>query len=390
MISNLVFLSLLCSGSVFAAAWKGRKFEEILPITAFGMVLLVFLFGIVGHLYAGVVACAVISIALWLLAIAHVIWKKDVKQTATVLLTPGAVVFVIMFFCLSFWNFNKLAGIWDEFSHWIDVVKAMTMIDDFGTNPNANVVFPSYPPAMSIFQYILQKIYLWFHSEFVFSEWRVYLAYQTLCFIPMFPLLKNCSFKKSFELILYCVMIFLAPLVFYYDLYTSTYIDAFLGILSGAGFAMILLWDQKDILYSVNIWMLCAVLTISKDVGLILSTFLAIAYGVDMILRSEQSEGKNQKRLINIAVSAFAVLLPKLLWEIELKASNAKIVFSNKIDLKQLLLVLLGKDNSYRSEVWKKYCYGLFELPTEIGQVTTNYFALCVLWMTCFYLLYRL
>ena len=45
MLDTGLFLGVLLSGSVFAAARFGRKFEEILPITCMGIVLVLFLFG---------------------------------------------------------------------------------------------------------------------------------------------------------------------------------------------------------------------------------------------------------------------------------------------------------------------------------------------------------
>lgn len=51
-----LFFAVLLSGSVFAAARFGRKFEEILPITCMGIVLVLFLFGAVGLLSVGVYA----------------------------------------------------------------------------------------------------------------------------------------------------------------------------------------------------------------------------------------------------------------------------------------------------------------------------------------------
>ena len=68
----------------------------------------------------------------------------------------GLIIFLLVFFAFSVFNAGKLASTWDEFSHWIDIVKAMTTVDDFGTNPQSLSTFKSYPPAMSIFQYVLQ------------------------------------------------------------------------------------------------------------------------------------------------------------------------------------------------------------------------------------------
>lgn len=396
MISNIIFLSFLCSGSVFAAAWKGRRFEEILPITAMGMVLLVFLLGIAGHLYAGVVVCAIISAALWLLAIAHVIWKKDVKQTAIALLTPGAVVFVLMFFCLIFLNFGRLASVWDEYSHWIDVVKAMTLIDDFGTNPNAHTFYQLYPPAISIFQYILQKINLWIKPDGAFSEWRTYSAYQVFLFIPVFPFFKKCSIKRPLNLLLYCLTFFATPLMFFGFIHKHVYADPVLGILSGVGIAMILLWDNKDLLYSCTIWMICSILVLSKDVGLMFALFVALIYALDILTNNQaRNEISGFKKGAYITAAAAATIIPKILWSLEIWISNAAIRFSNPIDFKELFLIVFGAVNkirSVRAEIWNTYDLGLFEKTVSVGHtgIAINYFNLSIIFFLAFYFIYRL
>ena len=64
MIAILIFLTMLCSGSVYCAAYYRHRFEQIIPITAIGAVLLVFLFGIAGQLKLGVSACIALAAVL--------------------------------------------------------------------------------------------------------------------------------------------------------------------------------------------------------------------------------------------------------------------------------------------------------------------------------------
>ena len=397
MISNLLFLALLCSGSVFAAAWTKTRFEEVLPITAMSVVLLVFVFGIAGHLYAGVVFCAIAAVILWLLALIYIIWKKDFKAFISAFITPASVLFVALFFFLSVCNFDRLVGAeFDEYHHWADIVKVMTILDDFGTNAASNSMFASYPPAMAIFQYFFQKIYLLTNQDGVFSEWRLYLAYQLFCYIPLFPFLRNCSLKKPLVIVLYCAAFFVSPLIFFDRLYVNTLIDPFIGFLSGAGLARVLLCNKKNLLYSVYIWMLCATLTISKDAGLMFSLFLVVAYCIDHVIqnvsaRDQKPERKNfAKNLVFISAAMATALLPKLLWVIELKLSKTYIQFSGKINFKQLVFILLGKDNTYRSDVWKTYIITQFSHPYQFGTLSLPFFAVTLLTLIGFYWLCRI
>ena len=208
MIENIIFLGLLCSGGVWCAARFNRTFEETLPLTAMGMVLLVFLFGVCGWLKIGVALCFCIALALYVATVILLITKKNFHSFFKNTITPGSLIFILIFFALSFFNLGRVACSWDEFSHWVDIVKVMTTLNDFGTNPASSSAFQSYPPGMSIFQYILQRKFLWVNPDGGFNEWRVFFSYQIFCLIPLFPLFKNCSFKKPLTFTLYSISLF--------------------------------------------------------------------------------------------------------------------------------------------------------------------------------------
>ena len=74
------------------------------------------------------------------------------------------------------------------------------------------------------------------------------------------------------------------------------------------------------------------------------------------------------------------VLIPKLLWSLSIKLGGANIAFSNKIDFKNLLLVLTGKDDTYRTTVLKNYITELVTTGKEIGNtnIIINYALLVV------------
>ncbi len=357
----LVLLLTVSSGSFFCCARTGKRYEEILPLTCMGIVLILFLFGLLGLLKLGVYAVLALAAALYAGG-GYFIWRHKRKEAGGAflagMLTPGSVLFVCMF--LAFWLLNqgRLASEWDEFSHWMDTAKILTTLDDFGTNPAAFASFPSYPPGMSLFQYFFQKIYLLFHPQAVFNEGLAFAAFQVLFFSVLFPFFKELSFRQPLRLMLTCGVVFLFPLLFFQNIYASVQIDSFLGVLSGAGLAAAFLerkWDWSGSLY---VWMLCAVLVLAKASGLLFAVVLAAAYAVSLLWRDsrEPAPRKRGRNLLLCGGAALSVALPKLLWTYEVKSAGARMSFTGKVDLARLWQVLMGRDGSYLATVlenWK-------------------------------------
>lgn len=355
----LLFFCVMLSGSAFCAAKFRQRTDITFPITCMGFDLLLFLFGIAGFLQFGFIVSLLVAIGLWRAAIQEV-WKfRNDRERLTrdflrPLLTPGLLVFAVFMAVQYYALRGSMAHLWDEFSHWIDIVKVMTTLNDFGTNPLSNSSFQSYPPAITLFQYIMQKIYLLLHPNETFSEWLTYMGYQFYLAAVTLPLFRRVRFRKPFGIILLGAMILGSPMLFYKDCYFRSDVDTFLAVLAGAGFSTVIFFkpEEKDWFYSAYIFLVIATLILTKDVGVIFSVFLAILYMGDKWMR----EGKLSKQFsICAAAAGLSVLLPKLLWKWKLAVTHASIRFETHIDTKILFDVLAGRDTSYRAEVLKNY-----------------------------------
>lgn len=396
MLVNLLFLCLLASGSVYCSVKFNKKFEEVLPITCMGIGMMLFLFGLAGFMKTGTFFVIAIAVLLYIFTLIE--FLKDKKRISIFVrnfFTPGFVFFVLVAIVLSFALYNQLTSKWDEFSHWVDIVKVMTTLDDFGTNAQSFSAFKSYPPAMPLFQYMLQKIYLLINPEQVFNEWRVYWAYQVYFISVMLPAFRNVQWKNFVGFLSLGAVILFVPLIFFSDIYWSSYIDPFLAILAGAGFSIVMLYDREDkgIIYSIYIWIVIATLVLTKDAGIIFAIFLAILYMIDYCLNNEVIRMKiiNKTMIIHLILSLVSIILPKMLWKWKLFVTQAAISFETHIDWKVLLNVFLGRDNSYRSEVLKKYSYAVFDEYIKIGHtdLRITYFMLFVLMSVSLYLVLR-
>ena len=370
MLTQIVLLVILISGSVFGSAVCKKRFEDLLPITCTSIVVLLFLYGILRILKQGFFVVLVFSIFLWIYSLAFLIKNKSWISFAEFFFTPAFFVFVAAYLVLTYTNYGMMAASWDEFSHWADIVKAMVSIDDFGTNPAAHSMFQSYPPGMSLFQYFFERVFLLFNKNKVFSEWRLYFSYQILFLSFLMPFLRDLNFKKIsvnyiFKMFLTAVLCCLGPMLIFNNIYNVILIDAFLGLIAGTGVAMIFVRKDKDWCYDAYIILNITMLVLTKDAGTLFAIFMAAIYILDNVF--VRKEGKVKKVILSI-LGIVAVSLPKILWSFNIKSNHAYVAFSEKVDLRELFRVFFGLDRtSYRAEVVKKFIGGLFNQCFQIS-----------------------
>lgn len=194
-------------------------------------------------------------------------------------------------------------------------------------------------------------------------------------FLAIFtPFFSNCSFKRPTGILSVLLIVYFAPLIFYPEIYSKTYIDPFVGALAGAGFAAILTRRNKDIFYAFYVLLLCSALVLAKDVGLMFALFLAAAYAADMLLKHK--ERKTAAICVSSAIAA--VVLPKILWNYKIAAAHATRAFSEKIDLLTAVKVFLGQDTSYRSTVLKNYMNALVDNVISLGNLNITLSYVCL------------
>lgn len=363
MISLLVWLMLLSSGSVLCAVLWERKYEEIMPITGAVIIIVLFLFGLLGKLELGFYLIVCVCALIYGYAVVTMLKRKNCKHVIANIVTPAACIFGVYIVIICYCNYGRRASAWDEFSHWMDIVKVMSTLDAFGTHPEAESVFQSYPPGMVLFQYFFQKVNALL-GGITFSEWRAYVAYQTFFAIFSLPLLKKDNYKNKINIIISALVIFVCPILFYKTFYKTVYIDAILGILAGIGMATVYLEKHKDHVYDINISVTCIMLVLMKDAGLLFAVFLGLYYWIDYCMQYKKSPVSDHVKkwlvMVSRAISVFTpILLTKLLWKNHLKQTKANISFSTPYNFEILLDAIVGNDQGYRAETWRNF-WGAF------------------------------
>ena len=394
MISLLVLFLQLVSGSVFAAVFYKQKFEKTITYTFFGIVFFLFIFGFFGCLLIGLYIIFVLTIVMYLSSGIKLLIKPDFKCFIHSFFSPGFFMFSALYVFLIIIDRGKMAYKPDEFSHWMDSIKVMIQLNDFIASPLSNSTFPSYPPAMTIFQYFVQSSYRLFNPE-AFSEWRMYLAYQLFAASVFFPLLSSDMIRTPGRMIISLSVIALCPILFYSDFYHSVFIDAFIGILTGAGFYFLYInrnTGTKDIAYFA---LLTAVLSISKDVGKYFSCILILNYLV--ILAVNMFYSRREKTFsIKKAANLFSLLLTPLaifMWKNVLARNSTRIRFDNPIDLiGYTRLFFLHDGTDYKQEVADNIKNAFFSKGiTRISGlgVAVSYFSLILIFAIAFLLIIR-
>ena len=311
------------------------------------MILFMYVLGIIGLLKVSVYLILGATAALLILSFIKILKSKQFLKSLAPFFTPAALAFFLFFLFLLYAHYERLLHEYDEFTHWGDVVKAMAWIDDFSTSPLSHSYFQNYVPGMAIFQYLFEKLAMIFPGG-IFVDWRLYFAYHLLTVIfllPFFTVRKWRWFLQAFLLILFTA---LTPVFFDPESLSSIYVDGFLGLLAGAGFATLFLKKSSG-WKTAHILVICALLVLVKDVGLLFAVTLGLAF---LISEMPQIRENRKKFLILAGLTVAAVALPKILWEISIRVNHITFMkFRRPIKLDVLFRVITGQQAGYEAEV---------------------------------------
>lgn len=405
MLVQLVGLFVIEGLSLFGVSCFKLKNEYVIPITCMSMGALLFLFGTAGFLRAGVymllaLSAASVAISVWVCA-----RRGSWHETARNLFTPAAVLFVAAYLIAGFCCAGWLASTWDEFSHWADIVKVMSYINDFGTNPASNSMFQNYPPAMALFQYFFQVIYQLLSVPGSFSEWRLLFAYQVYVAALLVPFLSIgiaedvSPVKRAITAVFRAVVSLISLSLFdLSSIFHTIYIDSFVGIAAATAFVHSITWQEKEcsVYRDLVVFLTCFTLVLSKDVGLLFAIFAVVLNAVTHIRvrRSAAPDGVKPHfdwhEFCFWLLSAACIAVPEFLWKLNIQLDHATVMFSAPYDFGVLLSVLAGNDTSYRAQVFANYFSELIHGGIRIGDLSMSYTLVlttllaCVFFMTLY------
>ena len=383
MLSLVLFFLLIAGLPAMAAVQKGRKFEETLPISCAVLVLLAFGLGLLGLLRAASLAAICLGLLFWLRALLLLLKKKGEGRAALRrFFTPAFFLYLLGFFYLAVLDYGRLAWEFDALSHWADVVKAMVQTQALSTSPLSHSTFQSYPPGISLFQYLAQELAILCGGSFV--DWRLYHAFQVFALAFLFPFFRELDFRRVSGWLL-AAAVLLAPTFLFDNIYTMLYVDPLLGLVAASGLAMVLLERRRDSGYlSAYVASCAAMLVLLKDAGILYALVLVALY----LIRLLQAEGQTDRRL-RVArrpalIALAALLLPWLGWKLSIRLNGAAVAYPDRISLSALLQVLSFQDQSYRKDVRDLFWTALLENGSSaaVSGIGLTYIVLIALLLT--------
>lgn len=319
--SSLFAILLLVSLCGFLIILSKRTFEEVIPLSIFITILILYFFGLFGFLKSGIYVVCISAFCSIGFSAFYIITKRD-SSFIKRFFTPGFVIFWIITAIIYCGTKGLMITRNDEFSHWGLVVKNMVIFDAFGYIKGGTTMFPSYPPGISLLQYFFIRLDSGFH------EASLYQALDIMAVSTFMPLFKSIPLKKWKHLFIITLIIFTLPLIFYSDFYHSIYVDGILGVL----FAYILFsYFSENTLTKfniLNISLASAVLTLLKGSGFGLALIANVIIWIDVIFPKKKKSNYNYQQKIKLScasVSTLLILCSELSWNIFLKYTNTPI-----------------------------------------------------------------
>lgn len=377
----VLLYGLMLTGSVCAAAFGKKRTALSLTMTPLALIMGMYAFALMGVLRPGVYALAAMCAALWAASLAYAAVKKQLQPFMQRLFTPSWAIFTgIFLFCVIF-SSHMTVHRWDEFSHWAYSVQEMLLNDQLYTGALSDDLFKGYPPAISLWWYILTVL----RGGKSMDGALLYVGMQVFSYSLLMPYTERLSWKRPWRTVLVGVSMLVMPLVVYEVFWQRIYIDTTLGLIAGSVFAMIACGKWKKTPGLITLVLMEMNLVLMKDSGLAFAlvslVYMALAVGMD----------KKRKRVhwVYVLCVAAGVLLAKGTWTLHLSAMNVA-GSSMHVDLNDLWRIIIGRNpDSYRADVARSFIAFLFghSMRVTAWRLPLSYFLMTMLLLTAHYAL---
>lgn len=409
MIAAIAFFITTCSGCALISAFFKYRFEQSTAVVLFSLIAVLYFFGLLDLLSIGTIVILIAAGAALIAATVRTARNHASREFRRLFFTPGFLLFVIAFLVILFANHGRLVSNRDDFTHWANTVKRMTLLDRFATSADSYAQFPNYPPAMSLVQYYLQSVYKAFGNGF--SEWLLYVVFELAVIMLLLPALSRLEWKK--KAILPAIILFFCtccvPGVLYPDVYRTLMIDPFLGLVAGYAFSILLSTQKRSALDRIGLALSCAVVTLTKLPGIFFAACITVAAALDAVAEAKTrdahmlpgAEKDGSAAVANddcaagqIAKTPFArryaaaiacgaaTLAASVSWNIWLNHDGVQRRFDETIDLTLLWRTLTGQDAGYRSDALAAFFKNIFTGRQSVG--TLGLFGIGLSWFALF------
>lgn len=344
------------------AATYGKRFETVLPLSVFALLLGNYIAGLAGLLPYGARLSLLLSAACLAFALMRVLQKRVAwRMLFGNLFTPAFAAFALLFTLAVVLNVGRAVYHGDEFSHWAYTVKAMAYVGDFGTNAAAASLYASYPPGLSLLQYDLQRLNAMLGGV-TYTEWLLFVPYQTTAFaLLLSATCEDTTWKNALSTLPLLAVVLALPAVLYPLFYESVFPDPLVGIVAGYLLSRVWRAPHYDALTCATVCAGLAALTLLKDAAVFFSVLCGVVLCTDL-----QRASKPLRGWTRIGALA-AIAAAKASWAMHVGARDVPVRFSETAPLSLLPGIVTGADTSFRHTAFVNYLRAFFEKRVGLG-----------------------
>ncbi|HPW48010.1 MAG TPA: hypothetical protein PLJ97_01585, partial [Candidatus Saccharibacteria bacterium] len=351
---SIVFLA------IFLAIFFSKRLLETLFLSSGLVILILFVFGLLG--FRGCLLLGyLLVLCLSLVAIAHgaraIYGNKNLISKID--LWRGLLIIGVFSAFSLFMNYNRWFVSWDEFSHWGIVVKHMYSMDALGSISGSKLLFPDYFPGVSLFEYFFTR------GNSMFMEYPVFIASNFLFFSMAVTFIKKIDVKSVLFVMAFAAAPLTVGLTASIAFFSNILVDVLMGCIFGySAIVYLQYWrNPKDVFAIILFSTSLAILTISKDIGIVFALLVVVVSALDILLyrRKEISqfivriEGrKKAKQLALLMLPLGAVVFSWLVYKLNLKlfGIHSSWKFADA-----------GNIKNYQVDVIKKFWGNFFNAP---------------------------
>lgn len=343
----IIFSILITFATTLTITFK-KRIEETMPISTVCIILIIFLAGLLDNLKIGAILVQILTI-IQLIFILITILKKDkngIKEILGRILTPGLLIYTVLFIVNVIINKGRIFEDYDEFNHWAVIIKNMFIYNTYGTNPETIVRFNEYPPFTAIFQYlflVVQKVY---------REDTVIIAQNVLYLSIIIPITKNIKWNKSSLKILTAIpLIVFMPMLLYKNFFLNILVDGILGIM----FAYTIYSAYKDdskIFKSLKILSGEIMLCLTKTSGLGLAVLSLIIILVKILIDRKKDKTEFKSNIKSLIVVCIITAVITSMWYIKVNNAEKRWDFSKYVETQE--------NQKSSSEILKNFVTAVF------------------------------
>ena len=361
-----IIFSILITFATMLSITFEKRIEETMPISTVGIVLIIFLAGLLDNLKIGAIIVQILTI-IQLIFILITILKKDkdgIKEILGRILTPGLLIYTLLFIVNVIINQGRIFEDYDEFNHWAVIIKNMFIYNTYGTNPETIVRFNEYPPFTAVFQYLFLAV------QKVYSEDTVIIAQNVLYLSIIIPITKKIKWDKSALKILTAIpLIIFMPMILYKNFFLNILVDGILGIM----FAYTIYSayeDDSSIFKTLKILAGTIMLCLTKTSGLGLAVLALMIILIKIIIDRKKDKSKFKSSIKSLIVICVITAILTSIWYIKVNNAQKRWDFSKYVNAEE--------DRQNSSDILKSFTMSVF-MRQDITTKQLTVFAVMVL-----------